>query len=42
MSKFPSVRLAYNLGPVNAYKALDPVGPSVRLAYHPEGGAYIE
>ena len=38
MSKFPSARLAYNPGLVNAYKALDPVGPSVRLAYHPEGG----
>jgi hypothetical protein len=37
MSELPSVRLAYNPGPVNAYKALDPVRPSVRLAYHPEG-----
>ena len=37
MPEFPTVRLAYNPGPVNAYKALDPVRPSVRLAYHPEG-----
>ena len=41
MSEFPTVRLAYNPGPVNAYKALDPVRPSVRpsvrLAYPPEG-----
>src|SRR3954462_7630185 len=30
----PSVRLAYNPGPINAYNAL---APHVRLAYHPEG-----
>lgn len=30
-----NVRLAYNPGPVNQYKALEP--PTVRLAYHNEG-----
>jgi hypothetical protein len=35
MSASPTVRLAYNPGPVNAYRALE--APSVRLAYHKEG-----
>jgi hypothetical protein len=36
VSDAPTVRLAYNPGPINAYRALD--APAVRLAYHPEGG----
>ena len=37
----PCVRLAYNPGPVNTYRAFDALGgvgkPDVRLAFHPEG-----